>query len=112
LEAFVTEHLDSGRAPISSELIRSELMRAVWRGGLEARRTASELLNDMEQIPISRVILDHAGALLPGERLRTLDAIHLTSALGLGDDLLALVTYDARLLEAAARLGIRTASPT
>jgi len=44
--------------------------------------------------------------------LRSLDAIHLVSALGLGAELSVLVSYDARMREFAAQLGIPTASPT
>lgn len=43
--------------------------------------------------------------------LRSLDAIHLATARELGDDLVAVVTYDTRMLAAAKDLGIATASP-
>lgn len=46
--------------------------------------------------------------------LRTLDAIHLASAQSLvleGLPLTALVTYDKRLLSAAASIGLPTAAP-
>jgi uncharacterized protein len=43
--------------------------------------------------------------------LRSLDAIHLASALVLGEVLDALVTYDARLGEAAEAAGVRVLSP-
>ena len=43
--------------------------------------------------------------------LRTLDAIHIATALAMGDDLLAIVTYDERMIEAARLLGLATESP-
>jgi predicted nucleic acid-binding protein len=43
--------------------------------------------------------------------LRALDAIHVASALRLGGALSAFVSYDRRQLEAAAALGLPTASP-
>lgn len=43
--------------------------------------------------------------------LRTLDAIHLATALGLGAELDAFVTYDNRLAEAARSLGLPVVSP-
>jgi uncharacterized protein len=43
--------------------------------------------------------------------LRSLDALHLASALSLGPDLDGLVTYDNRLAQAAEELGIRTLAP-
>lgn len=55
--------------------------------------------------------LDDAGALRP-LRLRSLDAIHLVAAQRVGDTLRAVVSYDARMLSAAADLGMVTASPS
>ena len=43
--------------------------------------------------------------------LRTLDAIHLATALSLGEDLDSLVTYDLRLAQAAADASIPVISP-
>lgn len=55
-------------------------------------------------------LLTRAGTLLP-PALRSLDAIHLASALIIRDELDAFVAYDARLLEAASALGLPVASP-
>ena len=41
----------------------------------------------------------------------TLDAIHLATALAIGDDLEAIVTYDDRMMEAARLLGLPIATP-
>jgi hypothetical protein len=43
--------------------------------------------------------------------LRSLDAIHLASARTLGDELQAVVTYDARMATAAERLGLQVDTP-
>jgi predicted nucleic acid-binding protein len=56
-------------------------------------------------------VLRQAAALEPAE-LRTLDALHLASAMSLGDDLDVLVAYDARLATAAADAGIEVVAPT
>jgi predicted nucleic acid-binding protein len=53
-----------------------------------------------------------AAARLQPATLRTLDAIHLASALELQDDLVAIVTYDARMRDAARSLGLPTAAPS
>ena len=55
-------------------------------------------------------LLDTA-AVLPGENLRSLDAIHLAAAQRLGSDLTMLVSYDDRMLAAARGLKIPVASP-
>ncbi len=44
--------------------------------------------------------------------LRSLDAIHLAAALELGDELDGIVTYDERLSDAAALLGVAVISPS
>jgi len=43
--------------------------------------------------------------------LRTLDAIHVATALAVGDDLDAIVTYDEGMIAAARLMGLTTASP-
>ena len=54
-------------------------------------------------------VLDSA-ADLPAP-LRSLAAIHLATAQALGADLAALVTYDVRMAQAAAELGLPLAAP-
>ena len=51
----------------------------------------------------------HAG-LLPGQNLRSLDALHLAAATDLGVD--ALVTYDQRLQSAAHEIGMPVVAPS
>jgi uncharacterized protein len=43
--------------------------------------------------------------------LRALDGIHLATAVGLAEDLEALITYDRRLRDAAAGAGLRVWTP-
>ncbi|BBC37591.1 Ribonuclease VapC47 [Streptomyces graminofaciens] len=61
------------------------------------------------EILVTREVRDGA-ALLVG-RLRTLDAIHVASAVSLRDDLTALVTYDRRMLETARAEGLAAHAP-
>jgi len=96
----------------SSALLRLELLRAVTRSGLpravaQARR---ELLL-VQLVRIDDALLDRAIGLDP-PRLRSLDAIHLATALALGSDLAAVVTYDARMIEGALALGLPVSSPS
>jgi predicted nucleic acid-binding protein len=53
----------------------------------------------------------NSAAALAEPNLRTLDAIHVATALGIGADLQAFVTYDQRLLQTAEELGLPVASP-
>ncbi len=62
-------------------------------------------------MPIDDEILETAAQLGP-TTLRSLDAIHLASALVLQPDLGALVAYDLRLVEAARQSGIAVHMPS
>jgi predicted nucleic acid-binding protein len=95
---------------VSSALLRTEALRAVLPIGSDALANVREGLRRVDLIAIDDRILDSAGILEP-RALRTLDAIHLATALALGDDLDAVVTYDERMLEAARLLGLVTAAP-
>jgi predicted nucleic acid-binding protein len=110
LQAYLLSHRTEPR--VTSLLSRAEVMRAVWAGGLPAQQLALAVIEQTEQVALTRVVLDQAGALLPGVRLRTLDAIHLASALAIGAELRTLITYDLRLQQAAATLGLVSIGPT
>jgi predicted nucleic acid-binding protein len=94
----------------SAALARTELIRAVAPNGAQAIADARDLLNRLDTVMLTRQLLDDAGTLLP-PRLLSLDAIHLAAAQRAGDALRTVITYDARMLSAAADLGISTASP-
>ena len=69
------------------------------------------VLSRSDFMPISDAVVESACRLDPPV-LRSLDAIHLASALQLGDELEGIVTYDRRLAEAARQLGIPVFSPS
>ena len=96
--------------PTSSALARTEVVRAVAQAGDHAIARARALLGRIDLIAVDDVVLD-AAALLQPPALRTLDAIHLASAISLGDDLAVFVAYDRRLLEAATVVGLAATSP-
>ena len=95
---------------VSSALLRAEALRAVRHLGPDALAVVREGLRRGELVGVDDRILDAAGILEP-RLLRTLDAIHIATAMALGDDLDAVVTYDARMTEAAQLLGLRTVTP-
>lgn len=94
----------------SSSLLRTEAMRAVRHQGDDAHTAVREGIRRIDLIAIDDRLLAVAGLLEPGI-LRTLDAIHVATALAVGDDLDAIVSYDTRMLEAATLLGLPTATP-
>jgi predicted nucleic acid-binding protein len=101
---------DRAARNVSSALLRTEALRAVRHLGPEAVATVRDGLRRVDLVGIDDRILDAAGILEP-RVLRTLDAIHLATALAVGDDLDVIVSYDDRMLEAARLVGLATASP-
>ncbi len=95
---------------VSSALLRTEALRAVRHLGPDALAAVREGLRRVDLVGIDDRILDAAGLLEPGV-LRTLDAIHLATALAIGDDLDKIVSYDERLVAAARLVGLGTIAP-
>ena len=95
---------------VSSALLRAEALRAVRHLGPDALAAVREGIRRVDIIAIDDRILDSSGILEP-RVLRTLDAIHLATALAIGDDLDAVVTYDERMVEAARLLGLAVVTP-
>ena len=107
LRAFLADR--AGRR-VSSALLRTESLRAVRHLGADALATVREGIRRIDLVAIDDRILEAAGTLEP-RVLRTLDAIHLATALAVGDDLDTIVTYDDRMVEAARLLGLPTVTP-
>ena len=95
---------------IGSALLRTELVRAMNRYLPQYAAGIYRVLERVDLIPVDVGVLDAAGRMSPPS-LRSLDAIHLASALTIREELEAFVAYDVRLLEAASALGLPVASP-
>ena len=96
---------------VSSDLSTIELLRTCQRIDESLVAGARRLLNGVDLVPIDHVIVEQAAILTPRE-LRSLDAIHLASALSLRGDLTGFVAYDLRLCSAAEKAGLPVMSPT
>ena len=107
-DALVAQ-IDDQPEVVTSALAWAEVVRAVVRTGRSAS-DAERVIERIPMVPIDDAILRSA-AELPPVALRALDSIHLATALTLKDDLKALVTYDARLAEAAAGLRMPVLQP-
>jgi predicted nucleic acid-binding protein len=99
-----------GRELLSSALLMVEGLRAARRYGELAARRARAGLTAITLLPLDDSILEAAGDLDPAE-LRSLDALHLATAVSLGEDLERIYCYDARLTGAAQNLGIEVSRP-
>jgi predicted nucleic acid-binding protein len=109
LTEWLTDRADVPK--VSSDLSTIELLRTCRRVDEGAVEAANLLLGGIDLLPMDRAIVEKAATLDPSE-LRSLDAIHLASALSVKASLTALVAYDVRLCSAAVRAGIEVASPT
>lgn len=95
---------------VTSELGRVEVLRAARRAGRSVMAEARAVVGDLDLVPLDRGVQDLA-AEIGDPLLRTLDALHLASAMLLRDDLTAFVAYDHRLVSAAKAAGLPTTSP-
>ena len=95
---------------VASDLAGIEVTRAAWRrdGEPGAARARAALLRIL-LIPIDRPIADAASRLGPPS-LRSLDAIHVATAVALREDVV-FYSYDVRTIAAAESAGLVTASP-
>lgn len=90
---------------VTSELGRVEVLRAARRIGQNELTEAQAIIGDLDLVPLDRAVQDLACDVGGGD-LRTLDALHLASAILLGDDLDAFVAFDRRLMQAARDAGL------
>jgi predicted nucleic acid-binding protein len=94
---------------VSSEILEIEVLRATRRGGGDTAAARSQLAG-VGLIPLNRALRTRASELDP-PAVRSLDAIHIATALGLGERLDAFYTYDGRMALAAREAGLDVQIP-
>ncbi len=104
-EAF-TDHVQDDLL-LSSGVLVTELHRAASRLDL-AHSVIMDILGWIDLVEVTPAVLMRAG-LLPHPVLRSLDAIHVASALVGGAE--EFITYDERQADAARAVGLRVVSP-
>ena len=96
---------------VASRLAELECRRAAHRASnARVRQRMDDVLESVYLLDITRAILDDAAEATP-ILLRSLDAIHLATALSIGEPQLQLVTYDDRLADAARAHGLSVVQP-
>jgi uncharacterized protein len=107
LEAFVA----TSEFVVSSVLAAVEVPRVARRSRVpELETRADQLVAKLDLLELTEEIVRRATKADPSS-LRTLDAIHLASALSLAPELDAFVAYDERLASAASAAGLTVAGP-
>lgn len=95
---------------VSSSLLGVESLRACARYGTKYEMAAREWMEGLSLLPIDDRILDIAAEVEP-LGLRSLDALHLATALSIREEIGVFVTYDERLGDAAEEQGLQVAQP-
>ena len=100
---------------VESERVSTSLVGVIETRRAVARRShdpidLERVLSGVEVVGINARLADRAAAIVPAT-VRTLDAIHLATAMGMGSALASFVTYDERLAAAARTLGLPVVSP-
>lgn len=106
LRAWITRQEDR---LVTNDIGVVELLRAAARVGPDVVAAARLLLPRLDRIALTPPALATAATLAP-PTVRTLDALHLASAMELRD-LQVIVTYDERLAEAARANGVPVVAP-
>jgi predicted nucleic acid-binding protein len=108
--AALSTYLRSAGRLATNRVAVVEVARAARRRLGEQPDALAAALASFVVVELDAPLADRAATIGPAG-LRPLDAIHLASAMELGGDLAAFVTYDARLSAAASSLGIAVVAP-
>ena len=105
-------HVDRGDLVTSSSLAWVELARALRRARtvtphLDPELALAHAVSGVAELPLDDAVLIAARRV--GHLLRTLDALHLASALVIGAD--TVMTFDSRLATAVAEEGLGVSTP-
>jgi len=101
--------LEDAQRLVASEILEVEVTRAIHRGGGDLALARAQL-EAVRLLPLNREIRARAAELTPPS-IRSLDAIHIATALELGPRLGALCTYDERMIVAAREAGLSAQGP-
>ena len=108
LRAWLDERAETGW--ISSVLVEIESFRALARHAPDAVTRLHSVLDQIDLIDLDQRIRMLAQTVTPAT-VRSLDAIHLGTALRSRSSLTSFVTYDKRLLDAAQAAGLPIGAP-
>ena len=109
--AALREVLAEEPLQIASAVVEVEVPRAVRRAAPGLVRAAAEVVAQITVVEPGAAVRARAAALHP-PTLRSLDAIHLATALEARAELQAFLTYDERLAAAATAEGLEVLAPS
>jgi uncharacterized protein len=113
LRVALRGHVDDHAVLVSSRLATVEVSRAIRMrfdiGYSAAADFVDDAMSGVAEYPIGDEVVSLSQRLNP-HRLRSLDALHVASAMLLDVDLL--ITYDERMADAGQQNGLRCAAPS
>lgn len=95
---------------VTSVISATEIRRAAQRISQAAVDATPRVMSIVAQMDVTRDLLSAAARVQPAH-IRTLDAIHLATAVDLAAELDWFITYDNKLAEAAMMAGLRVEQP-
>jgi predicted nucleic acid-binding protein len=95
---------------LASVIVEVEVVRAARRAAPELAARAQRVVSQLTLVDLTEPIRARASLLAP-VGLRSLDALHIATALEVKDDLDAVVTYDRGMAAGAAALGLSVLAP-
>ena len=93
---------------MSSRILGTEMTRTLRRLG-EPLELRHQVLDYVATVPLDHAVLQEAEAIIP--HLKTLDAIHVASALRSGAEDLVICTHDRAMASVARQLGLDVEDP-
>ena len=109
--AALEAHLAAADGLVASRLAVLECRRAARRAShRRLLQTVDQVLDAVYLLEITPAIINEAARVDP-PFLRSLDAIHLATALSIDDEALEVITYDERFADAARANGLSVVQP-
>jgi uncharacterized protein len=99
------------RILIASRISRVEVTRTIIRYEPDLLDATYDVLADIQMVPVEDSIVTIAENLPQFIDLRSLDSLHIASALAIKNVLKGIITYDKEMVIAAEALGFKTLSP-
>lgn len=102
------DRMEAGDAFVSSRVLHLEIVRVLRREAL-ATSLADDFVAELTLLNVDNALLADAAGIEP--HIKSLDAIHLASALRIGADAVTVVTHDANMSKVAETLGFEVHDP-
>jgi len=96
---------------IASRITRVEVIRTIIRHEPDLLDATYDVLADIQMVAVEDAIITIAENLPQFIDLRSLDSLHMASALSIKNLIKGVITYDKEMVKAAEALGFKTLSP-